>query len=82
MAVALPGHGLLRAPISTEVLVASIRNPTHVLDAALMGADVATIPAKVLDALFNHPLTDKGLAAFLSDWEKARDTVAPETVKA
>ena len=66
----------------TEVLVASIRNPTHVLDAALMGADVATIPSKVLDALFNHPLTDKGLAAFLADWEKARDAVAPETVEA
>jgi transaldolase len=66
----------------TEVLAASIRHPKHVLDAALMGADVATIPYKVFDALFNHPLTDKGLAAFLADWEKARDTVAPEAVKA
>jgi transaldolase len=65
----------------TEVL-ASIRHPKHVLDAALMGADVVTLPYKVFDALFNHPLTDKGLAAFLADWEKARDTVAPEAVKA
>jgi transaldolase len=66
----------------TEVLAASIRHPKHVLDAALMGADVVTLPYKVFDALFNHPLTDKGLAAFLADWEKARDTVAPEAVKA
>jgi len=65
----------------TEVLVASIRHPKHILDAALMGADVATIPFKAFDAMFNHPLTDKGLAAFLADWEKARDAVAPETVK-
>ncbi len=65
----------------TEVLVASIRHPKHILDAALMGADVATIPFKAFDAMFNHPLTDKGLAAFLADWEKARDSVAPETVK-
>ena len=66
----------------TEVLVASVRNPTHILEAALMGADVATIPFKAFDAMFNHPLTDKGLAAFLADWEKARDTVAPDAVKA
>jgi len=66
----------------TEVLVASIRHPKHLLDAALMGADVATIPYKAFDALFNHPLTDKGLAAFLADWEKARDAVAPEAGKA
>lgn len=66
----------------TEVLVASIRHPKHILEAALMGADVATIPYKAFDAMFNHPLTDKGLAAFLADWEKARETVAPETVEA
>ncbi len=66
----------------TEVLVASIRNPKHVLDAALMGADVATVPYKIFEALLNHPLTDKGLAAFLADWEKARDVVAPEPVEA
>ena len=66
----------------TEVLVASVRHPKHILDAALMGADVATIPFKAFDAMFNHPLTDKGLAAFLADWEKARETVAPEAVEA
>lgn len=54
----------------TEVLVASIRNPMHVVDAALMGADVCTIPLKVINQLLAHPLTDKGLAAFLADWEK------------
>ncbi len=67
---------------ATEVLVASIRHPKHILDAALLGADVATIPFKAFDAMFNHPLTDKGLAAFLADWEKARDSVAPEAVEA
>ncbi len=54
----------------TEVLVASIRNPLHVLDAARMGADVATIPFKVIKQLIKHPLTDKGLKAFLDDWKK------------
>jgi transaldolase len=52
-----------------EVLVASIRNPIHVLDAALMGADVATIPFKVLTQLAKHPLTDIGIDKFLADWE-------------
>lgn len=66
----------------TEVLVASVRHPKHIVDAALMGADVATIPYKAFDAMFNHPLTDKGLAAFLADWEKAREAVAPEPVEA
>lgn len=55
----------------TEVLVASIRNPTHVVSAALMGAHVATLPPSVLRSLVSHPLTDKGLAAFLADWEKS-----------
>jgi transaldolase len=54
----------------TEVLVASVRNPMHVVQAALMGADVATIPLKVIDALLKHPLTDSGLKQFLADWEK------------
>ena len=54
----------------TEVLAASIRHPQHVLEAAQIGADVATIPSKVFWQLFKHPLTDKGLAAFLADWEK------------
>jgi len=67
---------------ATEVLVASIRHPKHILEAALMGADVATIPFKAFDAMFNHPLTDQGLAAFLADWEKARESVAPEAVEA
>jgi transaldolase len=54
----------------TEVIVASIRNPLHVLDAALMGADIATAPYKVLFQLIKHPLTDIGLANFLADWKK------------
>lgn len=56
----------------TQVLAASLRHPLHVVEAALAGAHVATIPAKVLDQMFNHPLTDKGLAQFLKDWEKAK----------
>jgi len=56
---------------TTEVIVASIRNPLHVLDAAVMGADIATIPFNVLAKLAAHPMTDKGIKAFLSDWEKA-----------
>jgi transaldolase len=54
----------------TEVIVASIRNPIHVLDAALMGADIATIPYKVIKQLAKHPLTDIGLENFLADWKK------------
>ena len=53
----------------TEVLVASVRSSQHVVDAATMGADVVTLPPKILGALYKHPLTDKGLAAFISDWE-------------
>jgi len=56
----------------TEIIVASVRNPLHVLDTALMGADIATIPFNVLGKLAGHPMTDKGLASFLSDWEKSR----------
>jgi transaldolase len=55
----------------TEVIVASIRNPIHVLDAALMGADIATIPFKVIQQLIKHPLTDIGVDKFLSDWKKS-----------
>lgn len=55
----------------TEVIVASVRNPLHVLNAALMGADIATIPFKVLSKFASHPLTDKGIKAFLDDWNKA-----------
>jgi len=54
----------------TQVLVASVRHPGHVLQAALLGADVATIPFKVLEQLYRHPLTDVGLERFLSDWRK------------
>jgi transaldolase len=59
----------------TEVLVASVRHPMHVVDAARMGAHVATVPAKVLMQMFKHPLTDKGLAAFLDDWKKTGQTI-------
>jgi transaldolase len=51
--------------------VASIRNPMHVLDAAMMGADIATIPYKVMEQLIKHPMTDIGLEKFLADWKKA-----------
>lgn len=54
----------------TEIIVASIRNPLHVRDAALMGADVSTIPFNVFDMLVQHPLTDEGVRKFLADWEK------------
>jgi transaldolase len=59
----------------TEVLVASVRGVQHVVDAALMGADVATVPPQVISAMFKHPLTDKGLDAFLSDWEKTGQSI-------
>jgi transaldolase len=54
-----------------EIIVASIRSPLHVVDAAQMGADIATIPPDVMDKLFNHPLTDIGLEKFMKDWESA-----------
>jgi transaldolase len=57
---------------ATEVLVASIRHPRHVIDAAKLGADIATMPPDILEKLVKHPLTDKGLAAFLADWEKVK----------
>ena len=56
----------------TEIIVASVRNPLHVLEAALLGADIATIPFNVLSKLAAHPLTDKGLKAFLDDWQKSQ----------
>jgi len=62
--------------IKTQVLVASIRNPIHLIEAAKMGADVATIPPSVIKQLYAHPLTDKGLAAFLADWGKTGQTIA------
>jgi transaldolase len=57
--------------LATNVLAASIRNPRHVTDAALAGAHVATIPTKVFDQMIAHPLTDKGIEGFLSDWKKS-----------
>jgi len=59
----------------TEVLVASVRHPLHLVDAALLGADVATMPFKVFDQIFRHPLTDVGLKTFLSDWEKGKKQI-------
>ena len=61
--------------IETEVLVASIRHPMHLVEAAKMGAHVATIPPAVLRKLFEHPLTDKGLAAFLKDWDATGQSI-------
>ena len=58
----------------TEILVASIRNPLHVLEAALMGADVATLPFKVIAQLAQHPLTDIGMKKFLDDWKRVEST--------
>jgi transaldolase len=61
--------GNYRTTLTTEVLVASIRHPGHVVEAARLGAEVATMPPKILHQLAQHPLTDKGLAGFLKDWE-------------
>ncbi|TDQ86320.1 transaldolase [Dongia mobilis] len=63
------------AALKTEVLVASVRHPVHVVAAAKMGAHVATLPPNVLKQMFNHPLTDKGLAAFLADWAKTGQSI-------
>ena len=57
-------------PFETEILVASIRHPQHVVQSLLLGADCATMPPKVLYQLLKHPLTDSGLSAFLADWKK------------
>ena len=77
--IALPGMDLVRDIVTlyrtygypTQVLAASIRGPLHVLEAARAGAHIATMPFKVVEMLFQHPLTDKGLAAFLADYHKA-----------
>jgi transaldolase len=60
---------------STEILVASVRNPVHVLRAALIGAEVCTVPPATLRQLIKHPLTDNGLQAFLADWAKTGQTI-------
>jgi transaldolase len=59
----------------TEVLAASLRHPMHVVEAAKMGAHIGTMPFKILEMLFKHPLTDKGLADFLKDWQAAQATI-------
>ena len=61
--------------LKTEVLVASVRHPIHIIESAKMGAHVATLPPAVLRSLFNHPLTDKGLASFLADWKKTGQSI-------
>ena len=78
--ISMPGMDLI-ADIMTiyqnygydsEVIVASVRNPLHVMDAAMVGADIATIPYKVIEQLAKHPLTDRGMDQFLADWEKRK----------
>ena len=59
----------------TEVLVASVRNPVHIIESAKMGADVATCPPNVIRQLYKHPLTDKGLAAFVEDWKNTGQSI-------
>lgn len=61
--------------LGTQILAASIRHPQHVLMAAKIGADVATMPASTIKALYKHPLTDKGLAAFVEDWRKTGQSI-------
>ncbi len=61
--------------LETEILVASVRSPEHMRQAALIGADVATLPPEVLRSLISHPLTDKGLEAFLADWQKSGQSI-------
>jgi transaldolase len=78
------GMGLIRQIVDvfghydfpTEVLVASVRHPMHIVEAAQMGADICTCPAAVIEACFKHPLTDIGLEKFLKDWEKAQASLA------
>ena len=78
--IATPGMELIEQIVeiydnydyTTEVLVASVRGPQHIVEAARMGADICTCPAKVIEQMFNHPLTDSGLERFLKDWEKAQ----------
>jgi transaldolase len=82
--IATSGMGLIEQIVeiydnydyTTEVLVASVRGPQHIVEAARMGADVCTCPAKVIEQMFNHPLTDSGLERFLKDHEKAQAAAA------
>lgn len=85
--IAQDGLGLLREILGiyraqnypTQVLAASLRHPIHVVEAAKMGAHIATMPFKVFEQLFKHPLTDRGLEGFLKDWEKAREVLGEIT---
>jgi len=61
---------------ATQILVASVRSPMHVVEAAKVGADVMTAPAKIIHQLFNHPLTDLGIASFMKDWQASGQTIA------
>ena len=78
--IATPGMSLIAEIVdifgnydfATEVLVASVRHPIHVVEAARLGADICTCPAAVIEGMFKHPLTDIGLERFLKDWEKAQ----------
>ena len=77
------GMGLIEEIVSiyanysfpTEVLVASVRGVQHVVDAALIGADVATVPPQIIHAMYKHPLTDKGLEVFLADWKETGQSI-------
>jgi transaldolase len=72
--IGLDGMNLIRefrtTDLKTEILAASMRTTNHVRDAALIGADIATVPPAILKAMIQHPLTDKGLAQFISDWKR------------
>jgi transaldolase len=78
--IATSGMGLIREIVdifenyqfATEILVASVRNQVHIIEAARMGADICTCPAAVIESMFKHPLTDIGLEKFVNDWEKAQ----------
>jgi len=61
--------------LTTEILVASVRHPLHVVEAARLGADVCTIPPAVIRKLVKHPLTDNGIKAFMADWEKTGQSI-------
>jgi transaldolase len=67
--------------LDTEVLVASVRHPRHVTEAALIGAHIATLPMKVLQQMVHHPLTDKGILTFRADWDKARKAAAEKNAE-
>ena len=72
------GHDGSNGQFKTEILVASIRHPMHVVEAAKIGAEICTVPPDVLRKLVNHTLTDKGLAAFLADWEKTGQAIVKD----